>query len=72
MKAGAAFFSLLYRKQPSPFIYSSNELKYLLSSYHGLETVLGSRETSYKRKRKTRFLSAFDDGGGDNKKEANK
>lgn len=44
-------------------LYSFIELKYLLRSYHGLDTVLGIRGTSYKRKKKTRSLSAFDAGG---------
>lgn len=72
-KAGTTFCSPLYMKHPAwslvlihsfihLFIYSSTEFKYLLSSYHGPDTILGMKETSYKKKRKTRFLSAFDDG----------
>lgn len=49
---------------PCP-LYSSIELKYLQSSYHGLDTVLGTSGTCYKRKRQTRSLPAFDRGRGE-------
>lgn len=46
-------------------LYSFIELKYLQTSYHGLDTVLGTSGTCYKRKRQTRSLPAFDGGRGE-------
>lgn len=58
--------------EPGAHLLVYSLIHLLSSSYPGPDTVLGTRDTTYKRKSRTRSFSAFADGGEKDKEEANK